>query len=146
MKTQNMNPAFQQFSNLLPASGLYPARFVQIFWDTDKEHRVENLEVVFVPRGAGVIPHRKDDPTFWQSYGRYIGEWDCDLGNSVAGWMEPQGSTPATVWGQLILRGFASQDEMIDALEEFAYIEECEWARDMLRAFAHLRETSYEAT
>ena len=143
MKTQSQNPAFQQFAHLLPDSGLYPARFVQIFWNTDKEHRVKNLEVVFVPRGAGVIPALRDDATFWEKYGRYIDDWDCDLGNSVAGWLEPEGSTPATVWGRLMVRGFSNQDEMIDALEEFGHIEECDWARDMMQAFFQLREAQY---
>jgi SOS response regulatory protein OraA/RecX len=49
--------------------------------------------------------------------------------------MEPGGDTPAIIFGQLLERGFTDRAELQRALEEFAHIEECEWAREMLQSF-----------
>src|SRR5271156_3396399 len=52
MRMQDQNPAFQRYAHLLPKSGLYPARYVDVFWN-HTNHKISDLEVVFIPRGSG---------------------------------------------------------------------------------------------
>jgi hypothetical protein len=43
--------------------------------------------------------------------------------------------TPEGVFAHLLYTGFASQTELRRAIEEFGHIEQCAWARKMLRGF-----------
>ena len=48
---------------------------------------------------------------------------------------KPGGLNPEQVFGILLGRGFESRQELARALREFAHIQECEWARQMLVGF-----------
>ncbi len=128
MRTQNTNPAYLKFRNLLPSTGRYPARWVDIFSNTDEYLRYRDVEVVFIPRGEDA-PDMPD--AFWEEFAVYTRRWMADFGNSVAGWMAPEGFTPEYVFGMMLDRGFANQAELDVALNEFAHIEECDWARQL---------------
>lgn len=132
MRTQDDNPAFQLFGHLLPASGMYPAAWVDIFSNTDdRTFRYKEVEVVFVPRGKGPRGEAAPelDEAFWSAFAAYNEDWIGDLGNSVMGWMQPGGLTPEGVFGGMLATGFVDKAELDAAIAEFAYIEECEWAR-----------------
>jgi hypothetical protein len=134
MRTQDQNPAYQRYAHLLPESGLYPARYVDIFWN-DTNHKISDLEVVFIPRESGDLPNPSEDPNFWDKYAAYNNRWTYDLGNSCNDWLTSDGKTAESVFGYLLRAGFASEAELKGAIEEFAHIEECSWARAMLRGF-----------
>ncbi|MDB5437822.1 MAG: hypothetical protein JWM33_249 [Caulobacteraceae bacterium] len=129
MRTQADNPAYQRFRYLLPADGLYPARWVDIFSNSDDSLRYYDVEVVFVPRGNGAP---ELDRAFWDAFADYNRHWMGDLGNSVAGWMQPHGLNPAKVFAMMLVYGFVNQEELNNALHEFSYIKECNWAREMV--------------
>lgn len=129
MRTQQQNPMWREFKHLLdPTNGRYPAQWVDIFSNTDKHLRYRDVEVVFVPRGKDAP---KIDRALWDEFAAYNRKWMADLGNSVAGWMEPDGWTPEHVFGFMLDRGFVDQGELSNALTEFANIEGCEWASSM---------------
>jgi hypothetical protein len=128
MRTQNNNPAFLAYRHLLPADGRYPAKWVDVFSNTDDDMRFCDVEAVFIPRGAGI----EFDLAFLDAFADYNARWIGDLGNSVAGWMEPRGLNPEKIFGLMLYSGFVDQKELDTALGEFAHIEECEWARQMV--------------
>lgn len=145
MRTQLQNPAYERFRHLLPPSGLYPARWVDIFSNTTEDYQYNDVEVVFIPRGAVGITF---DDDFWDAFADYNGRWLGNLGNSVADWMEPGGLNPDKVFGGMLAHGFSSKQTLADTIGEFASIEECEWARlmhtgkfkEVLAAFGRGRE------
>ena len=132
MRRQEQNPAYQRYAHLLPKSGRYPVRYVDVFWNLD-HRKVHDVEVVFIPRRAAEGPN--NDAEFWTAYRAYIQRWDFDLGNSCGRWLRPNGLFPEGIFGHLLQYGFYDQTELGRALEEFAHIEECRWARRMLREF-----------
>lgn len=134
MRTQHENPVYAPYRHLIPRPGLYPADHANIFWNTDDAGRVREVEVVFIPRG-GVIPLTPEGLKLWEAYAAYISRWSEDLGNSCDGWMQPDGLTPAQVFGHMLRLRFQDQEELVAALVEFTRIEGCDWARDMLSAF-----------
>lgn len=131
MKHESQNPVYPHFKHLLSHTGRYPAEHVDIFWNLtdDDPERVRDVEVVFFPREA------LHDEELKAKYDHYNRRWESDLGNSTPEWLEPGGYTPEDIFGHLLHYGFASDAETRGALEEFAHIEECEWARSMLRGF-----------
>jgi hypothetical protein len=130
MRYQGQNPVYLPFKKLLAPTGRYPAQHVDIFWNRDDTTgKVKDVEVVFVPRQA------LDDEELQDEYARYSERWESDLGNSTADWLQAGGDTPEDIFGYLLHYGFASEGETQRALEEFAHIEECEWARLMLQGF-----------
>jgi hypothetical protein len=130
MRTQNDNPAYQRFAHLLTETGLYPARYADIFWNRGEDRKVQDVEVVFIPRES---PALAENPEFWSVYRTYTRPWSNGRGNSCANWLTPDGSTPESIFGYLLRDGFADQNELRRALEEFSSIAECSWAREMLR-------------
>jgi hypothetical protein len=135
MKSQESNPAYQRFSHHLSPTGRYPAAYVDVFWNKDSSYKIKDVEVIFIPRGAHDLPRRPDGEEFWNAYSRYNKRWRSDLGNSCRGWLEDDGLTPESIFGMLLEHGFSNNDELERALEEFAHIEECNWARAMLKGF-----------
>ena len=135
MHLQNGNPAYKRFAHLLPQNGRYPARYVNIFWNRNDDRKVRDLEVVFIPRGSDELAAPGEDPGFWHAYAAYNKAWSEDLGNSCADWLKPDGKTPESLFRYLLEAGFADSSELRCAIEEFGSIEECSWARDMLRGF-----------
>lgn len=130
MHNQNQNPAYIRFKNTLPSSGRYPAKHVDIFWNVDsRTHKIKEVEVVFIPRD------KLSDEIFQAEYSAYNKKWKSDLGNSTLNWLEDGGYTPEDIFGHLLNSGFASASDLELALEEFSNIEECAWARRMLRGF-----------
>jgi len=134
MRTQDQNPAYQRYAHLLPEGGLYPARYVDIFWNCTNQ-KISDLEVVFIPRGSDELPSPSDDPDFWNRYKSYNNRWTSDLGNSCGDWLTTGGQTAESIFGYLLRAGFTSDAELKGAFEEFGHIEECSWARAMLRGF-----------
>jgi hypothetical protein len=129
MKHESQNPLYARFKHLLSHADRYPAEHVDIFWNLtgDDAPRVKDVEVVFVPREA------LSDDELKAEYVRYNRQWGSDLGNSTQHWLEEGGYTPEGVFEHLLHYGFASEADTRRALEEFAHIEECEWARLILR-------------
>jgi hypothetical protein len=133
MHTQNQNPAYQRFAHLLPENGRYPARYIDIFWNRRADRKVYDVEVVFIPRGPAELLVLGEDREFWNAYATYNMRWSQDLGNSCNNWLEPDGDTPESIFGHLLVAGFVNETELRRAVEEFGSIEECSWAREMLR-------------
>ena len=144
MKEESRNPVYPHFKHLLSQTGRYPARHIDIFWNLTDEWTIKDVEVVFVPREALA------DQELQTKYRRYNGQWVANLGNCVEQWLKEDGYTPEMIFGRFMHYGFASDAETRRALEEFAHVEECEWARLMLRGFedrhdAHLRSPLHAA-
>ena len=133
MRTQAANPAVSRFKNLLPRSGRYPAKYVDVFWNREDDGRVKDVEVVFIPRRE--VGDDDKANSFWREYATYNDRWESDLGNSCSDWLQPGGQTPEGIFGYLLGSGFSSPKELERALEEFAHIDECAWAREMLKYY-----------
>jgi hypothetical protein len=131
VRTEAHNPAHRRYAHFLPPSGLYPARHVDIFWNWDNEHKAKDVEVVFIPRDVDLPKNEY----YGRQFDHYVMQWDFDLGNSCSDWLQDPLFTPEGVFGVLLRDGFSNETELQRALEEFARIEECEWARNMLRGF-----------
>jgi hypothetical protein len=121
MKHESKNPVYSRFKHLLTRAGRYPAEHVDIFWNLTDNYEVKDVEAVFVPSEA-----LRDDK-LKAEYVRYNKRWESHL--------PVEDSTPEEIFGHLLHHGFASEAETRSALEEFAHIEECDWARLMLRGF-----------
>jgi hypothetical protein len=116
---------------LLPPSGRgYPVRDADIFWNLDANKKITDVEVVYIPRHL-----IKDDPDFWSLFSTYHRKWNFDRGNPGGYWLLPGGNSPETTFGALLWWGFSSKAELPRTLEEFGHIEECAWAREMLRGY-----------
>ena len=133
MRTQARNPAIHRFKNLLSKTGRYPAKFVDILWNYDEHERVREVEVVFIPRRR--VGDDKEALKFWKEFAAFYAYWVSSLGNSSSDWLQPGGRTPEGVFRHLLMKGFASPKELERALEEFSYIEECNWARGLLEQY-----------
>ena len=131
MRSQDHNPMYQHYSHLLAKSRRYYAKHVDIFWNVDESGKVREVEVVFIPRRD--IPKHREDGGVWAEYRRYNKRWRCDLGNSCSDWLQPGEMSPESIFGHFLQIGFANYQELLRAVEEFGHIEECEWARKMLR-------------
>ena len=131
MRTEERNPAYREYGHLLPPSGRYPARWVDIFWNSDANSKIKDVEVVLIPRDLKIPADN--------GYGRrmdiYMNKWTSDMGNSFTKWLRTPLLTPEGVFGALLRTGFSSETELRSTLEEFVHIEECEWARNMLTGF-----------
>lgn len=134
MKAQAENPAIIKYGHLLPANGLYPAKWVDIFSRKNSEYKISDVEAVFIPRNEINGPP-EENQEFWGKYSAYNKRWDADLGNSCVDWMQPDGLTPSFVFGYFLRCGFADKSIFHMALREFAQIQECEWAREMLAGY-----------
>jgi hypothetical protein len=125
MRTQERNPAYQRFSHVLPGSGRYLAKDVLVCWNRDDDRKVRDVEVVFWPEQ--LVPKPVDDEEFIFKSSSYTDEWD-----SSAALLK---QSPENAFGFLVIEGFADNDELKRALEEFAHIEKCGWARAIVNGF-----------
>jgi hypothetical protein len=144
MKKESSNPVYPHFKHLLSQTGRYSARHIDIFWNLTDERAIKDVEVVFVPREALA------DQELRNKYKRYSSQWVANLGNCAEQWLKEDGYTPERIFGRFMHHRFASDAETRRALEEFAHVEECEWARLMLRGFedrpeAHLLSSPHAA-
>jgi hypothetical protein len=128
MRYQKDNPIFDPA--YLGKNGRYPARHVDIFWNRADDFSVCDVAVILAP-----LDKRRRDPDAWARYKIWHKKWAASLGNSCDGWMEPEGTSPAEAFGVLLSCGFRDVLEMQTALREFSMIEECDWAREMLKGF-----------
>lgn len=119
----------QRYCRVLTKADRIPQQHVMILWDTDPA--VVEVEVIFVPRDAAT--EAPDTP--WYGFDDYAAEWDNSAGNRSGDWLTTESHTSAAVLGQLMARGFSSRVAMVNALDEFAQIEEANWAREMVAAF-----------
>lgn len=131
MRPPSTNAVADQFAHLLAPSGRYPQRHVTIVWNADPA--ITELEVVFIPRTA--VPDEAENE-LWAEFRGYLEDWDCNQGNASGDWLTHAAWTPAAVFGRLLSRGFAARQAMVNALDEFAQIEEAGWAREMMAAIA----------
>ncbi|MBB4265737.1 hypothetical protein [Roseospira visakhapatnamensis] len=125
MRYEKENPVFDPA--YLGDTKLYPAEHVDIFWRRDENFLIRDVEVALAPRDALKNPEKQ------QRYSQWRKTWTANLGNSCADWMQPNGTTPAEVFGVLLSCGFADHLELKHALREFSSIQGCDWARDMLK-------------
>jgi hypothetical protein len=144
MKDESSNPVYPHFKHLLSQVGRYPARHIDIFLNLTDEWTIKDVEVVFVPREALA------DQELQTKFTRYNRQWVANLGNCTEQWLKEDGYTPERIFGRFLHHRFASDAETRRALQEFGHIEECEWARLMLRGFedrydAHLRSPPWAA-
>jgi hypothetical protein len=126
MKTQNHNPAYRRFKGFLPSNGRYPANEAQAHWNRDKAGRVKDVEVVYWPQNR--LPAVGADKDFYAECTTYTNQWEMSA---------PVVETPESVFGWLVVDGFADNGQLKRALEEFAHIDECEWARKIVKGFQH---------
>ena len=57
-------------------------------------------------------------------------------GADTSGWLESDTFTPLTVFGSLLAEPWLNTEEYVSMIAEFAKIDTCDWAREMLRGFA----------
>lgn len=127
MHTQSSNTVVNHYRHMLSPSGRYPQQYVTIVWNADPA--VTELEVVFIPRSFTPDEAEID---LWEQFLGYLEDWDCHEGHVSYEWLTQDAWTPAAVFGRLLSRGFASRQAMINAIDEFAQIEEADWAREMM--------------
>ncbi len=127
MRHEKDNPIFD--AAYLGPTKLYPAEHVDIVWNRAPNFLVRDVEVVLAPLKLREDPQNRERYTAWRK------NWSAILGNSSADWMRPNGITPAEVFGVLLSCGFQDELELKHALREFSGIQECGWARDMLKGF-----------
>ena len=109
----------------LPKSGRYPAKDVSIYWNQNDDGKVKGVEVVFRPKQ--LVPTPVDDAEFVVMYRECVRQWDANLDLSER--------SPENVFGWLVKKGFANNAELKRALEEFAHIEKCRWAMEIVKGF-----------
>jgi len=127
MRNESTNPLFDH--KFLGETSLYPARHVEILWNRGEHFRIRDVEVALAPIVA------LNDTAKSERYYAWRKKWASTMGNTSAEWMQPNGITPAEVFGVLLSCGFVDALEMKHAVREFSGIQECDWARDMLRGF-----------
>lgn len=123
-------PREEEFRHALSRNGRYLAKHVEICWKADERGKVSEVRVVFVPR-----EHLMDDAPYARVNAR-IGPCLQCFGNSMSeAWLTPGGMTPEWVFGSILRLGLADKAALQSAVSEFAKIEECAWAREMLTGF-----------
>lgn len=104
-----------------------PARYAEVFWNDDpgRLDRAGGTEVLVLD--ARRPDRRSGDP----------GQLFCSAGAMSADWTTGSHALdqPAGLFASVWLRRDASPDAIRAALVQFAQIEECDWARQMLAAF-----------
>jgi hypothetical protein len=122
MRDQARNPLLHEFKSDLLPDGRYPPWTVMVCWNNDGKDRVKDVEVVFQPSGL------KHNSELGHAYHVYANEWESALAVDYL-------NSPKSIFEYLRSKPFASDEELKRALEEFAWIEGCDWANEYLRAF-----------
>lgn len=151
--TFNDSPAFKYFSHWLPDDGLIDALDASIDFESDiDEFRnmvIKNVAVTFFPHHRMQELKYKDHPLRheqWATYQGYSHSGVASLCDVDGRWMKsgnvmppPRladetgsclGYSPDGDFAWLRYYGFANIDYARQAIEQFAFIRECEWARD----------------
>lgn len=110
------------------SDGQHRAKDVTFVWGEDDNMRITEVRVV---RHVGDTDHDvrgeaaiSDPDAFPNSFGAV-----------AEGWMEGDPRmTPDGVFAGMLVDGFASTRSLIQALREFATVQECDWARRFLAA------------
>ncbi len=129
MRMQEENPFYQRYRCKLPANGRYPAQDTTIFFNRDNDKKIRDLEVVFKPSYAAGPAH---DPEIWNRYATYNQKWESEL--SIGDFDQSDFISSDG------LQEFASQIEIERALEEFSHVDECGWARKIIKKFRGERQ------
>lgn len=95
----------------------------RIFWSGD-------LTPPFGVRDVFVSTTDQPEEKYTAEY--FSHRWQCVVGNCNVEWLNDPLYTPEAVFGSFVARGFASAAEAINAVEQFAKIDACNWARAML--------------
>ena len=108
---------------------LIPVAAVRIFWS----HGFQPCRVrdVYVSR-TDIDPHLVEAEYFSD-------RWECVVGNCDADWLRSSKFTPEAVFGELLVTGFASNEEAVNAIRQFAQIDVCAWARLALDRIGGIR-------
>lgn len=122
------NPAYEWFPHLLSPSGRCPKRYAEINWNLINM-KVQDVQMVFYPIGSDKIPEQILEPVFQDAFDSYLAHWTCNLH------CDRETYGPEGIFGHLLSYGFLNKSELRAALKQFAEIEECDWARNMLRGF-----------
>lgn len=111
----------------MPAPKLIPAEHARIFWNDDpsRPNRAGGTEVLVLDKR-----HSHEDP-------RHL---SCSAGAFGREWMVGSHALdrPAGVFASVWLRRDASPDAIRAALVQFAHIEGCDWAGQMLASFDYV--------
>lgn len=110
---------------------LIPARHADIFWNDEPKKDPEDSRRA----GHEVVVLNRDPALGRRSLDTDPGH-NCSHGSMVAGWLEDghQIHNPAGLFAYNWLAKGSSPESIHAALREFAKIEECVWAREMLAA------------
>ena len=95
-----------------PESAMMRAEDVHIWWNMD-HGRV--TDVLVIDRHT-VIPG-----------------YQCSDGACWVGWMDHPGFGPEEVFGKLVRLGFKNASYVEQAIRQFARVDQCQWARNMLQ-------------
>lgn len=90
---------------------MMPAENVHIWWNTSGGRVTEVLVTTSWELQKG---HQFNDGACW------------------TGWMDSPGFGPEAVFGKLVMIGFLTPDHARNAIRQFAGIDRCPWARNML--------------
>ena len=118
----------------MAAQTLIPAAQADIFWnDEPGNERAAGSEVLILDRSQRFDPNAVF-PGLAVSDPEHL---LCSTGAMSSGWMEDDHplSNPAGVFAHNWIAKGSSPEALMSALREFAKIEECSWAREMVAAF-----------
>jgi hypothetical protein len=65
---------------------------------------------------------------------RYL---SSSTGADTAGWPNDPANNPGFVFGNMLMKDWASKAEQIEAIAEFAKVDQLDWAREVLRGIAY---------
>lgn len=117
----------------MTTANLIPAAHVDVYWNDVEDAKAGGSNVLVIDRR---------ELTGSEALKRRVATYSSSAGSHMLGWMT--GSHPferpeglfINVWTD---RG-ATKETMTETLEQFAKIEECEWARAMQSAFERLND------
>ena len=97
------------------------ATTARIFWSFNPE--TQRIRDVYV--SSTEVPREQ----YTRDY--YSPRWTCVVGNCDADWLTHPEYTPEAVFGEMIMIGFETREELINALGQLSTIDTCVWARLM---------------
>ncbi len=121
------NGPFEHLRDELGLAGsTFPGKYAQVFWHTNiSDFRSYSVSVCFVPRGIDGFDFIGNLNEGFHSLCRAAFK---DYGNSVSGWQGTSNEL-SRLFGSIADCGFTNHEEFFRAIDEFARLEEADWAR-----------------